>query len=414
MKNIFAKTIALILIIVFSSFYLGCGEKQNETKQITGEFNYRLETGTRKDENGEEKSYKYYVITGLQVSSEDALKMKEGDFSTVKDHREIVIPDKKGDYPIEEIDASAFAGQIILQKVVVGKNIRKIGEGAFGGCTNLQEIELPFIGETYNAVGQKRVFSHIFGASHTGEGNTQITAKISSYTGEDGSSLIEGEDVSFYLPTSLKTVKVNGIVSENGKDVVVNNIPQNAFYGVTTLENVVLADTISEINTYAFYGCSSIKSFDLSNVKTIYDYAFSNCSSLKDVIFGENPKLETIYDYVFTNCSSLGKSVILNDEQSQLELPSSLKNLGAGAFSGCSSLKQVDASKSQITILKNKVFDSCTSLKKIILKSGTSAQAFALSNCTALKGSDNKYNAVNELGQYMFTTEPNVFGLNEF
>ncbi len=414
MKNIFAKSIALILIIVFSSFYLGCGEKENQTTQTTGEFNYRLETGTRTNENGEEETYKYYVVTGLQVSSDDSLKMKEGDFSTVSEYREIVIPDKKGDYPVEEIDASAFAGQIILQKVVVGKNIRKIGEGAFGGCTNLQEIELPFIGETYNAVGQNRVFAHIFGASHTGEGNTQITAKISSYTDENGDPLIEGEDVSFYLPTSLKTVKINGVVSIDNKDVQIDNVPQNAFYGVTTLENIVLADTISEINTYAFYGCTNIKSIDLSNITTIYDYAFSNCTSLKDLVFGEDPKLETIYDYVFTNCSSLGKSVILSDEQSQLKLPSSLKNLGAGAFSGCVSLKQVDLSGSQVILLKTKLFDSCTSLKKVIVKNGTTAQTFALSNCSELKNSEDKYNVVNELDNYMFESSPNVFGLNEF
>lgn len=418
MKNLLLKIAALMLAVSLSLVAFGCGDSSSDdVNQTTGDYKYRIATGMRDvvDENGEvvldedgnaeQESYKYYIITGYQVSSDDSLKMASGDFSTIQDkHRNIEIPktgrdlDEDNDYPVEEIEAGAFTNQIILTSIKVGKNIKTIGEGAFAGCTNLKSIELPFVGGSVDATSSARVFGHIFGSSSTSEANVEVTAKITERKDDAGTSILTESTVTFKVPSSLEEVNLSA------SEMV--NVSECAFYGMSMLKKVTLPETVTEIDSHAFYGCSGLTSFDLKNVKTIYESGFASCTALKEVKWGT---VEVIKKSAFEGCTTLGTKRFVDEtttgaeELLTIKLPSSVKELGKNAFKGCSGVKYFDIKGTGITLIDNSTFAECLSLVKITINDGTIIKAGAFANCTELAidtNSDNKKDSYNVVGTY--------------
>ena len=357
MKKLLLKITILILTLSLSAFFIACdGSDGDDTVQVTGTFNYQIMTGTR-DENGEEVEYKYYKITGYQVSVEDSEKISEGKYDELDvKHRDIIIPETYKDLPVEEIDAAAFANQLILTRVVIGNNIKTIGAGAFSGCTNLEYLEIPFVGKTADAVDSERVFGHLFGSGATNEGNTEITAKVHARKNSiDGSDVVAGEDVTFVVPTSLKEVKVTEATI----------VTECAFYGMSTLQKVTF-DKATEIESHAFYGCSSLQEFDISKITSIYQYAFASCTALKTVNFNEATVLELIDRNAFSACQSLFSNLVSDEEEfATLSFTTALKEIGSNAFADCSAIKFVDLTNA--TKVGEMAFANCFSIEGVTL-----------------------------------------------
>lgn len=425
MKNLLLKIAALMLALSLSLVAFGCGDTDtDETTQTTGEYKYRIATGTRDvlDENGEvvldeegnatQESYKYYIITGYQVSSEDSLEMASGNFKNIKEeHRNIKIPktgkDLKEDneYPVEEIEAGAFTNQIILTSVKVGNNIKSIGEGAFAGCTNLKSISLPFIGGSVDATGSARVFGHIFGSSSTSESNVEVTAKLTERKDDTGTSILTESTVTFKVPSSLEEVDLTS------SDMT--SVTECAFYGMSMLKKVILPETATEIDSHAFYGCAGLTSFDLNKVTTIYESGFASCTALKEVNFSA---VEVIKKSAFEGCTALGTKRFVDETTADAEtlltvkLPASVKEIGKNAFKGCSGAKYFDLKGTAVNVIDNSTFANCSALIKITINDGTLIRAGAFTGCTGLAidtNSDNKNDAYNVVGT--FTSEVGAF-----
>ena len=60
------------------------------------------------------------------------------------------------------------------------------------------------------------------------------------------------------------------------------SIGPHAFYGCSSLKTVNLPN-LKTIGNDAFFKCTSLTSIDISNVESVADYAFSGCSNLKTV-----------------------------------------------------------------------------------------------------------------------------------
>ncbi len=353
LKIILSITLALTTCLAF----VGCDDTDDDGSAVnTGEFLYEL---VENDKDGEAD---YYKIVGYTVSSDDALKMAQGDFESVKDKRDIKIPDKYKGLDVKEIGSMAFADQIILKSVdFEGSNVETIGVGAFSGCTSLEEIKnLPFIGKSESAVGQDRVLGHLFGSSSTSQKNVEVKAK-SKYE-------IEEADLTFNVPASLKSVSTKSTV-----------IPECAFYGFSMLETVVMQNA-TEIGKSAFNGCSGIIAVDVSSAIYLYDGAFEGCIALQQVTFGN--ELTYVGDGAFLGCSRLGYNFV-SDEREDLTvtLPNSVEYLGANAFSGCSTLKYVVLGD-KIAELKTGAFKGCVELKEVkTLSSNVIFRAGVFSGC---------------------------------
>ncbi len=366
MSKLLKTLTTVILALLLSTALIACDNDggDGDGATVTGEFVYELETG----ENDEGEEYEYYKITGYTVTSEDSLKMAEGDFSSFTDaQRKIKIPATYKNLPVEEISSMAFSDQVILTSVDFdGSQIKTIGVGAFSGCTSLEEIKnLPFIGASADAIGEERVLGHLFGSASTSDKNTTVSAKVYCEA--------EEADFSFIVPSSLK--KVSTTVTE---------IPECAFYGFTMLEEISYPNA-TEIGKCAFSGCSMLLTADLSKIEYIYDGGFENCTSLQDVNLSATAVLKHIGDGAFSGCSRLGYNFVVTDEDKlTVTLPDAVTYLGANAFNGCAMLKYVVLG-SNITEIKSGAFAGCTELSKVIIKNDG-----AVVRASAFNGVDNE------------------------
>ena len=179
----------------------------------------------------------------------------------------------------------AFMNCASLENVTVGDKVTEIGSSAFGGCSALESITLPFAGGSAEAesASPSTLFGYIFGtSSYTGGAETK-----QSYAAGSGSS------VTYYIPSSLKDVTVTG-----------GSIRFGAFMNCASLESVVLGDGVSgSIGTRAFSGCSALNDVTIGDgVTAIEIYAFFNCRYLTSLTIGKNV---TSIDDAFTFCYSL-------------------------------------------------------------------------------------------------------------
>lgn len=159
--------------------------------------------------------------------------------------------------------------------------------------------------------------------------------------------------------TSKQLTEFGGTITvkhfKDGEDVTVTAISQktaetSGFKGFTG--NIIIPKSISTINNYAFYLCSSVKNFFIDTPNYIGIRGFQDCKGLKHIELGA---LESIYDYSFYNSGI--KSI---------NIPNSVKTIGNGAFSYCDNLKNVHIG-SGVEQISGNPFKSNNLLSEIII-----------------------------------------------
>lgn len=139
--------------------------------------------------------------------------------------------------------------------------------------------------------------------------------------------------------------------SYKGKRYKVTSIGKNAFRLCENLSSVVMPNSVTTIDRWAFCD-SEMKSIILSsNLSKIEQEAFNGCKKLEEINLPE--KLITIDVGAFAYCESL-KSLVI---------PQNVMSIGAGAFKECSGLRSITVDK------ENKVYDSRNDCNAVILSS---------------------------------------------
>ena len=203
-----------------------------------------------------------------------------------------------------------------IREITVLESVTYIGSGAFEGCSSLERLTLPFVGEYKDGTG-KTHFLHVFGEDYANSSER--------------------------LPASLKSVVITGG----------DTLADSAFRLCTTIENILLPNTITSIGEKAFQCCSSLNSINLPEGLTTIEYAtFEECG-LESIIIPDSVK--TIGDYSFLRCKL---ESITFGENSQLEL------IDATAFGHCENLKSIFIPKS-VTTIWLRAFYNCQNLTDI-------------------------------------------------
>lgn len=133
----------------------------------------------------------------------------------------------------------------------------------------------------------------------------------------------------------------------------ITSLPAGFMRNRQSLVEVKLPSTLNSIGNYAFYGCTSLETFDLKGIKSIGGSVFEGCRTL----LGMNLSgVETIGDKAFKDCVKLNN----------IDL-STVENIGDYGFAGCTSLESVDLTSviSIGTVYNGNSFSGCTSLKDV-------------------------------------------------
>ncbi|MDE5829428.1 MAG: leucine-rich repeat domain-containing protein [Duncaniella sp.] len=178
-------------------------------------------------------------------------------------------------------------------------------------------------------------------------------------------------------------------IQYNNKSLDVIGIGYGAFRGCSSLESVVIPNSVTGIGSYAFEDCSSLQSVEIPNsVTSIYDYAFSGCSSLQSIDIPNS--VISIGERAFRDCSSLQSVVI----------PNSITKIDSYVFSGCSSLQSIVIPNS-VTSIGYNAFASCSSLQSAVIPNSVTYLS-GFSGCSSLQSIEIP-NSVTSIGYSAFT-----------
>ena len=164
----------------------------------------------------------------------------------------------------------------------LGKNVKKIGSGAFWLCTSLEEIIVP---------EENKYFVFEDGALYNAD-KTELIYYVGSH-----------DETEFVIPSAVKKIDdaafgYNFVIKSVTVPEGVTTIPVYAFAYCTALEEINLPESLEKINHGAFQECVSLKKVTIpDNVKEIERYAFSSCSSLEE--FNIPASLEKLGSRVF-------------------------------------------------------------------------------------------------------------------
>ena len=262
------------------------------------------------------------TITGLQ----------EGTAETA-----IEIPETIDNMPVTEIAEQAFLESPITA-VKIGKNIREIGELAFGVCKKLSSV-------TWNQKCDV-IPSDCF-------------AECSNLTQFDFSNVKKIGLYAFYK-SGLQEVYLTEKIEI---------LDKGTFSGCSKLQSVTWHCQCDVIPADCFFGCSNLMQFDFLGVKKVRERAFSK-SGLKEVCLPEN--IEVVSGWAFFECKKLS-SVIWNCKCNVISVD---------CFARCSDLTQFDFSN--IKRIEVRAFRD-SGLTSVTLNEETEVGECCFSNCNDLE-----------------------------
>ena len=177
----------------------------------------------------------------------------------------LVVPDNCiaiGDY--------AYANCEKIVGAIVSDYVRKIGAGAFNGCTSLTDMTLPFVGKSEDAIGTEAVFGYIFGFE---ESLADQVPDIEHSTDviEYGSSLVN-------VAPAART----GYVWQCSVYYHINwdySLTYYFFEIPNSLQNVTIAKQ-KNLPPYAFNGCSGLTNLTLPEGYSVNSFSFQNCPAV--------------------------------------------------------------------------------------------------------------------------------------
>ncbi|MBE6741500.1 MAG: hypothetical protein E7570_04265 [Ruminococcaceae bacterium] len=303
-----------------------------------------------------------------------------------------------------------------IESINFGKNskLEYIDQQAFYNCSSLKSLKIP---KKLKQIG-KQAFA---------------VSGIRSITYENGAELISIGESAFSLCRALTSVRLPNTITYMGASAFeectklqtinipsgVTSIPDKAFYNDAILETVI-PDTVTEIGNSSFYKCEKVTSIPKSICSigssafvnsgiTAVDFsgttqsinigskAFSACNYLTTVNLSDSDVY--LYDYAFSSCGSL-KTVLLSDTITSIPtsafmnsgiesitLPSSLKNIGDSAFSGCYRLKNINIPATVVKI-NELAFSGCTALENVNFANSEASITlgnYAFNRCTSLQ-----------------------------
>ena len=401
-------------------------------------------------------SYAFYgceSLTGFELSD---LTISIGDYAFFgcESLRFIKIPDivsSLGEYTFAEsglinisfheesmfsvLGTGMFNNCKALASIEIPSSVTSIGGGAFSGCTNLQSVyitdlavwwNIDFTSSGTNPLGNGADL-YLNGDLVTSIAIPNGITEINSYalcgctsieSIEIPSSVTSIVDGAFSGCANLQSVYITDLAvwwnidfTSSGTNPLGNGA--DLYLNGDLVTSIAIPNGITEINSYALCGCTSIESIEIPNsVMSIGQGVFQNCTNLQSITLpfvgaSLNGSENTHFGYIFGASSYFSnntyvpaslKTVVITDGSSiangafsdcgsivNIEIPSSVTSIGYYAFEGCTSLANIEI-PSSVTSIGYDAFNNCTSLASIEIPSSVTSIGYdAFNNCTSLQ-----------------------------
>ena len=309
----------------------------------------------------------------------------------------VTLPDS-----LETIGNYAFDCCYVLTKIDIPNNVRSIGEGAFTFCEQLKNITIP---DSVERIGDN-AFDLCLNLENVtiGSGLSQLGRSVFPVYDE----LYTSEEFYTSLPYMLKNVTIsennpyyksvdNVIYTKDGTTLVwcitnktdivipygVENIEDYAFYYCSALKSVVIPDSVTSIGKNSFYGTKELVSLTLgSSLSVINGDVFSNSNKLANVtISANNPYFKAVDNVIYSKdgttllwCAPTKTELVIADGVTQID---------NSALRYCRELTSVTIPDS-LTYIESSVFSSCYNITDLTIGSGLSSIETCISSFTGL------------------------------
>lgn len=279
---------------------------------------------------------------------------------------------------VTKINDDALKGNKKIVSVTIPGSVKDIGNNAFQGCPNLEEIiftnpdkasnnliirvsafqDCPKLTKCEIPARANQVVGNIFKGC-TSLKEVEVNANNPYYFTQDGvlfgpalvnyqpqyeddytlQSYPAGREGAYTIPSTVHGKKIDQIWTsgfEGASGLTGITIPASigrlgtaAFEG-TGLTHVTIPDTVQQVDPAVFQNCTKLVSVKLpAGLAEIDQYMFANCISLQHVDMPDS--ITKINIYAFHNCTSL----------TSLALPKNLSSLSVGCFDKCINLQYV-------------------------------------------------------------------------
>ena len=221
-------------------------------------------------------------------------------------------------FKMEEDRLVGYNGGKPRGKIIIGKEVKKIGTEAFKDCGNISYVD----------------FSRCVNLMIIGEKAFMACNSLTELNLSPCERLLRIEQGAFYVCQNLENVDIS-----NCKRLVIIGMEAFAWCVKASKINLSGCLLLNTVKQQAFHKCGALKHVDLSgckNLRKIDSSVFFSCKSLKEIDLSACKSLIKIGDSVFYDCKAL-ESVNL----SNLVL---VEEIGKNAFRECPKLKEIDLS----------------------------------------------------------------------
>ena len=279
----------------------------------------------------------------------------------------------------------AFSGCSGLTSIAIPNSVTSLGWWAFYECSGLKSITIPFVGEKMDGTGNT-CFDHIFGGIGVPDSLKEVVITGGASIGDWAFSGCSGLK-SITIPDSVTSIGrgafdgCSGLTSIAIPDSVVS-IGKDAFSECSGLTNITIPDSVTSIGYCAFYGCSGLTSITIPFVGEKMDGTGNTCF---DHIFDVRDVPDSLKEVVITGGKDIGEGAFFGcSGLTNITIPDSVTSIGDWAFLECSGLTSVTIPDG-VTSIGEGAFSDCDGLTSVTIPDGvTSIGEYAFSRCSGL------------------------------
>lgn len=271
-----------------------------------------------------------------------------------------------------EVEVSSYSdnyiGNVVIPDSILYEGhtyyVTAIGNSAFHGCSQLTSITIP------NSVSSIR--------NSAFRGCESLTSMIIP------DSVTAIEDCVFYDCTSLSSIvlpnnliRIGGCAFLNCSSLAsielpngITHIEEFAFEGCSSLRSIIVPNSMFYISNSSFADCINLTSVTIHSNK-VKDW-FGYNKFIQEIILGDS--VTVIDDFAFYECSALNS----------VSIGKNVTSIGWNAFGNCSRLTSISIPES-VTDVRWRAFANCSNLTSIsILSEDIFIEEYAFSQCIAM------------------------------